>query len=143
MAAGAIARKILGHGVSVRGAMIQLGKHKIDEARWDWAAVEDNPFWCPDRQAAQMWEGYLDGVRKAGSSVGAVIRIVASGVPVGWGSPIYGKLDADIAAALMGINAVKGVEIGAGFAAAALSGEQNADEMRMADGKVEIGRAHV
>ncbi len=136
VAAGAIARKILGPEVTIRGALIQLGPHRIDRNRWDWEAVEDNPFWSPDRQAAQLWEGYLDQVRKAGSSTGAVIQIVASGLPVGLGAPIYGKLDADIAAALMGINAVKGVEIGAGFAAAALSGEENADEMRMKDGRV-------
>ena len=136
VAAGAIARTILGEGVRIRGAVIQLGPHRIDRSRWDWAAVEDNPFWCPDRQAAQAWEGYLDGVRKAGSSCGAVIEIVASGVPVGLGAPIYGKLDADIAAALMSINAVKGAEIGAGFDAAALSGEENADEMRMQAGQV-------
>jgi chorismate synthase len=136
VAAGAIARLILGDGVSIRGAVIQLGPHRIDRSRWDWAAVEDNPFWCPDRQAAQAWEGYLDGVRKAGSSCGAVIEVVASGVPAGLGAPIYGKLDADIAGALMSINAVKGVEIGAGFGAAALSGEENADEMRMRDGQV-------
>jgi chorismate synthase len=135
VAAGAIARKVLG-GVTVRGALIQMGPHRIDRARWDWDAIEDNPFWCPDRQAAQQWEGYLDGVRKSGSSVGAVIEVVASGVPAGLGQPIYGKLDADIAGALMGINAVKGVEIGAGFAAAELSGEENADEMRMQAGKV-------
>ncbi len=135
VAAGAIARKVL-DGVSIRGALIQIGPHRIDRARWEWDAVEDNPFWCPDRQAAQTWEGYLDGVRKAGSSVGAVIEIVASGLPAGLGTPIYGKLDSDIAAALMGINAVKGVEIGAGFMAAELSGEENADEMRMRDGKI-------
>jgi chorismate synthase len=131
VAAGAIARKILGSPVTIRGALIQLGPHKIERARWDWAATEDNPFWCPDRQAAQAWEGYLDEVRKAGSSCGAVIEVVASGVPAGLGAPIYGKLDSDIAGALMGINAVKGVEIGAGWGAAALSGEENADEMRM------------
>ncbi|HEX6980627.1 MAG TPA: chorismate synthase [Alphaproteobacteria bacterium] len=136
VAAGAIARQILGAQVQIRGALVQVGPHKIDRARWEWAAVEDNPFWCPDRQAAQMWEGYLDEVRKSGSSVGAVIEIVASGVPAGLGAPVYGKLDADIAGALMGINAVKGVEIGAGFAAAELRGEENADEMRMQDGKV-------
>jgi chorismate synthase len=136
VAAGAIARKVLGTGVTVRGALTQIGPHKIDRARWEWDAIEDNPFWCPDRQAAQLWEGYLDGVRKAGSSAGAVIEVVASGVPAGLGAPIYGKLDSDIAAALMGINAVKGVEIGAGFGAAELSGEANADEMRMKDGKV-------
>jgi chorismate synthase len=138
VAAGAIARKILGEGVSIRGAVVQLGPHRIDRERWDWEATADNPFWCPDRQAAQAWEGYLDGVRKSGSSCGAVIEIVASGVPAGWGAPIYGKLDADIAAALMSINAVKAVEIGAGFAAAALSGEENADEMRMRAGQVEF-----
>jgi len=135
VAAGGIARKILA-GVTIRGALVQLGPHKVDRSRWDWAAIEDNPFWCPDRQSAQAWEGYLDEVRKAGSSCGAVIEIVASGVPAGLGAPIYGKLDSDIAAALMGINAVKGVEIGAGFAAAELSGEENADEMRMQSGKV-------
>ncbi|HEX9461216.1 MAG TPA: chorismate synthase [Alphaproteobacteria bacterium] len=136
VAAGGIARKVLGDGVTIRGALIQLGPHKIERARWDWAATEDNPFWCPDRQSAQAWEGYLDEVRKAGSSCGAVIEVVASGVPAGLGAPIYGKLDSDIAAALMGINAVKGVEIGAGFGAAALSGEENADEMRMQGGEV-------
>ncbi len=135
VAAGAVARKILGEGVRVRGALVQIGPHAVDRSRWDWDAVEDNPFWCPDRVAAQSWEGYLDGVRKAGSSAGAVIEVVAEGVPAGLGAPIYGKLDADLAAALMSINAVKGVEIGAGFAAAALSGEENADEMRMVDGR--------
>jgi chorismate synthase len=134
VAAGAVARKVLGPDIAIRGALVQIGPHKIDRARWDWAAVEDNPFWSPDRQAAQQWEGYLDDVRKRGSSAGAVIEIVASGVPVGLGEPIYGKLDADLAGALMSINAVKGVEIGAGFAAAALSGEENADEMRAGDG---------
>ncbi len=135
VAAGAVARKVLGAGVRVRGALVQIGPHAVDRARWDWDAVEDNPFWCPDRIAAQSWEGYLDGVRKAGSSAGAVIEIVADGVPAGLGAPIYGKLDSDIASAFMSINAVKGVEIGAGFAAAALSGEENADEMRMEDGQ--------
>jgi chorismate synthase len=133
VAAGAIARKIV-PGLSVRAAMIQMGKHTIDRARWDWAQVEKNPFFCPDAKAAAEWEAYLDGVRKNGSSVGAVIEVVADGVPAGLGAPIYGKLDGDLAAALMGINAVKGVEIGAGFSAAALTGEENADEMRM-DGK--------
>ena len=136
VAAGAIARKVLGAGVVIRGALVQMGPHKVDRGRWDWDAVGDNPFFCPDRQAAQFWEGFLDGVRKAGSSTGAVIEVVASGVPVGLGEPIYGKLDSDLAAAMMGINAAKGVEIGAGFAAAALSGEENADEMRMRDGSV-------
>jgi chorismate synthase len=135
VAAGAVARKVLGESVSIRGALVQLGPHKIDRGAWSWEAIDDNPFWCPDRQAAQKWEGYLDEVRKAGSSCGAVIEIVASGVPVGLGAPIYGKLDADLAAALMSINAVKGVEIGDGFATAAMSGEENADEMRMTGGR--------
>ncbi len=138
VAAGAIARKVLGDHIRIRGALVQMGPHPIDRARWDWSAVEDNPFWCPDRQMAQHWEGFLDSMRKAGNSTGAVIEIVAAGVPVGWGDPIYGKLDADLAAAMMGINAVKAVEIGAGFGAAALSGAENADEMRMRDGKVEF-----
>jgi chorismate synthase len=136
VAAGAVARKILGAGIVIRGALVQMGPHKIDRGNWDWSAVGDNPFFCPDRQTAQVWEGFLDAVRKAGSSTGAVIEIVASGVPAGLGEPIYGKLDADLAGAMMGINAVKGVEIGAGFAAAALSGEDNADEMRMDAGAV-------
>src|SRR5579862_5797656 len=135
VAAGAIARKIV-PGLIVRGALVQMGSHRVDRARWDWIEVGRNPFFCPDAQLAAMLEDYLDGVRKHGSSVGAVIEVVAEGVPPGLGTPIYGKLDGDLAAALMGINAVKGVEIGAGFAAAELSGEENADEMRMGnDGK--------
>ena len=109
---------------------MQIGKLKIDRSRWDWDEVGRNPFFSPDAQAAERFADYLDGVRKAGSSIGAVIEIVAEGVPAGWGAPIYGKLDAELAAALMSINAVKGVEIGDGFAAAELSGEENADEMR-------------
>jgi chorismate synthase len=135
VAAGAIARKILGDGVKVRGAVVQLGTQKIDRSKWDWDATLDNPFWCPDRQAAQGWEGYLDDVRKRGSSCGAIIEVVASGIPVGLGDPVYDKLDADLAKGLMSINAVKGVEIGDGFAVAAMSGEQDADEMRMKDGQ--------
>jgi chorismate synthase len=138
VAAGAIARKVLGPDIVIRGALVQVGPHRVDPARWEWDAVSDNPFWCPDRQAAQLWEGYLDGVRKAGSSTGAVIEVVAEGVPPGLGEPIYDKLDADLARAMMSINAVKGVEIGAGFAAAALSGEENADEMRMEGGEVKF-----
>ena len=129
VAAGAIARAVL-PGVSIRGALVQMGPHKIDRDNWDWNETERNPFWCPDARAAVQWEDYLDGVRKRGSSCGAVIEIVASGAPVGLGAPIYGKLDAELAAAMMSINAVKGVEIGDGFASAALSGEENADEMR-------------
>jgi chorismate synthase len=138
VAAGAIGRKILGDGIRIRGALVQMGPHKIDRAKWDWDATPDNPFWCPDRQMAQQWEGFLDGVRKSGDSVGAVIEVVAQGVPPGWGDPIYGKLDADLASAMMGINAVKAVEIGAGLTAAALTGSENADEMRMKDGKIEF-----
>jgi chorismate synthase len=134
VAAGAIARKVLGDEVKVRGAVVQLGSQRIDRARWDWEATADNPFWSPDRQAAQRWEGYLDEVRKRGSSCGAVIEVVAEGVPTGLGEPVYDKLDADLARGLMSINAVKGVEIGDGFGVAAMSGEENADEMRMRDG---------
>jgi chorismate synthase len=130
VAAGAIARKIV-PGLVVRGALVQMGPHAIDRDRWDWDQVGSNPFFCPDAEMAAFYETYLDGIRKSGSSIGAVIEIVAEGVPAGLGAPIYGKLDADIAAALMGINAVKGVEIGAGFGAAALTGEENADEIRM------------
>jgi chorismate synthase len=132
VAAGAIARKILS-GVTVRGALVQMGPHKIDRDRWDWGEVAKNPFFCPDKDKAAFFESYLDDIRKQGSSIGAVIEVVAEGVPAGWGAPIYGKLDADLAAAMMSINAVKGVEIGAGFGAAELSGEENADEMRMSN----------
>ncbi|HMK91333.1 MAG TPA: chorismate synthase [Methylocystis sp.] len=129
VAAGAVARKVI-PGVTIRGALVKIGKLEIDRARFDWDEVEKNPFFCPDREAAERFADYLDDIRKEGSSIGAVIEIEASGVPVGWGAPIYGKLDAELASALMSINAVKGVEIGAGFAAAELTGEENADEMR-------------
>jgi chorismate synthase len=138
VAAGAVARKVLGPDVVIRGAMIQMGPHKIERDNWDWEAVEQNPFWCPDAEAAQAWEGVLEDVRKQGSSLGAVIEVVASGVPAGLGAPVYGRLDAELAAAMMSINAVKGVEIGAGFAAASFSGAENVDEMRMKDGEVEF-----
>ena len=130
VAAGAVARKVLGQGITIRAALVQIGALKIDRARWDWAETENNPFWCPDAETAKAWEAHLDAIRKAGSSVGAVVEVVAEGVPAGWGAPIYGKLDAELAGGLMSINAVKGVEIGAGFGAAELSGEENADEMR-------------
>ncbi|MEM1039709.1 MAG: chorismate synthase [Pseudomonadota bacterium] len=134
VAAGAIARLVV-PGVTIRAGMVQMGPHTIDRARLDWKTVDDNPFFCPDPVAAQEWEDELAKVRKAGSSVGAVIEVVADGVPAGWGAPIYGKLDQDLASAMMSINAVKGVEIGNGFEAATLSGEENADEIRMgADG---------
>ncbi len=138
VAAGAIARKLLGPAVVIRGALVQLGGLGIERARWDWAEVARNPFFCPDPGAVADWEAFLSGVRKSGSSTGAVVEVVAEGAPCGLGAPIYGKLDADLASAFMGINAVKGVEIGAGFAAAALSGEANADEMRMKAGEVEF-----
>jgi chorismate synthase len=130
VAAGAIARKIV-PGMTVRGALVQMGPHKIDRANWDWDEIGNNPFFCPDKDKAAFFEGYLDGIRRSGSSIGAVIEVVAEGIPAGLGAPIYAKLDGELAAALMSINAVKGVEIGDGFGAAALSGEDNADEMRM------------
>ena len=135
VAAGAIARKVLGDAIQVRGALVQIGPHKINRDNWDWDEIENNPFWCPDAETAATWESYLDDVRKAGSSTGAVAEVVVTGVPAGLGAPIYGKLDADIASALMSIPAAKGVEIGNGFGAAEISGEDNADEMRMQDGK--------
>ncbi|MBN8608542.1 MAG: chorismate synthase [Caulobacterales bacterium] len=136
VAAGAVARRVLGEDVVIRAALVQVGKIKIDRARWDWNEVENNPFWSPDAEAAQQWEALLDATRRDGNSVGAVLEVEATGAPAGWGAPIYGKLDAEIAAALMSINAVKGVEIGAGFEAAELTGVENADEMRAGnDGK--------
>jgi chorismate synthase len=135
VAAGAIARKILGESLTIRGALVQMGPRAVDRDRWDWDEVERNPFWCPDAAAAKEWEGVIENLRKEGSSIGAVIEVTASGVPVGLGEPAYDKLDADIAKAMMSINAVKGVEIGAGFAAAGLRGEENADEIRMKEGE--------
>ena len=141
VAAGAVARKII-PGVTIRGALVQMGPHKIDRTNWDWSEVDRNPFFTPDAKAAKFYEDYLDGVRKSGSSCGAVIEVTASGVPAGWGAPLYGKLDQDLASAMMSINAVKGVEIGAGFEAAAFSGEENADEIRMRHGKPEFLSNH-
>ncbi len=134
VAAGAIARKILA-GVTIRGAVVQIGPYAVDPAKIDFSVTGDNPFWAPDPDIVPIWEDHLEKIRKSGSSTGAIVAVEATGVPAGWGAPIYGKLDAELAAACMSINAAKGVEIGAGFAAAALSGEENADEMRMgADG---------
>ena len=130
VAAGAVARKII-PGMTVRAALVQMGPHKVDRSRWDWNEVHNNPFFCPDPVQAKFFEEYLDGIRKDGSSIGAVIEVVAEGVPPGLGAPIYAKLDGDLASALMGINAVKGVEIGDGFLTAELRGEDNADEMRV------------
>ena len=132
VAAGAIARKVIPE-VQIRAALVQIGPHAVDRARWDWDEVSRNDFFCPDPVMAQYYADYLDGIRKAGSSIGAVIEVVAEHVPAGWGAPVYGKLDADLAAGMMSINAVKGVEIGDGFAAACLTGEDNADMMRASD----------
>lgn len=145
VAAGGVARRALSHlveKIEIRGALVQMGPHKINRDNWDWTETGNNPFWCPDAKAAGEWETYLDGIRKAGSSCGAVIELVASGVPVGLGAPLYGKLDADLAAAMMSINAVKGVEIGDGFATAALTGETNADEMRAGNDGPLFGSNH-
>ncbi len=134
VAAGAVACKVL-EGVTIRGALIQVGERAVDRARWDWDETARNPFFCPDAETVPLWEALLDDVRKAGSSVGAVIEVVADGVPAGLGEPCYDRLDADLAAAMMSINAVKGVEIGAGFASAAMSGAVFGDEMRMQGGE--------
>ena len=134
VAAGAVARKII-PGVTIRGAVVQIGPHAVAPDRIDFSQTETNPFWCPDPDMVPVWEEHLETIRKAGSSTGAIVAVEAIGAPAGWGAPIYGKLDAELAAALMSINAAKGVEIGAGFAAAALTGEENADEMRAGDGK--------
>ncbi len=132
VAAGAVARRIIPQ-VKIRASLVQMGEHRINYDNFDWDEVNKNPFFCPDREMAKKWEVYLDGIRKKGSSIGAVVEVVAENVPPGWGAPIYGKLSADLAAAMMSINAVKGVEIGAGFGVASLSGEENADEMRAGD----------
>jgi chorismate synthase len=129
VAAGAVARQVIPN-VTIRGCLVPRGPHRIDYGNFDWTEVENNPFFCADPKAAAAWEGYLDGIRKDGNSVGAVIELVAEGVPPGWGAPIYGKLSAELASAMMSINAVKGVEIGEGMGAAALTGTENADEMR-------------
>jgi chorismate synthase len=142
VAAGGVARLVLGQAVRIRGALVQMGPHGIDRAAWDWDEVLRNPFFCPDAGAAARWELYLADIRKAGSSVGAVIEVVAEGVPPGLGAPLYAKLDADLASALMGINAVKGVEIGDGFASAVVQGEANADEMWMENGRIATGSNH-
>ena len=130
VAAGAIARKIL-TGVHVQGALVQIGPHKIDS--FDISETLNNPYWAPDPTVVPVWEEHLETIRKAGSSTGAIVLVAAMGVPAGWGAPVYGKLDAELAAAMMSINAVKGVEIGAGFGSAELSGEENADQMRMGE----------
>lgn len=134
VAVGAIARKILGDSIKIRAGLIQIGTEKINRNNWDWNEVENNPFFCPDKEAASAWEIYLGGIRKKGSSVGAIVEVIADGVPAGFGSPIYKKLDSDLASAMMTINAVKAVEIGAGMDVASMTGEENADEIRMGEG---------
>ena len=137
VAAGAVARKVLGVNIRIRGCLIQISDLIVDGENWDWDEVGRNPFFCPDAEMARRWEERLETIRKAGESTGAIVEVQAEGVPAGWGAPVYGKLDAEIAAALMSINAAKGVEIGAGFASASYSGSQNADEIRRgADGPV-------
>ncbi|WP_425084791.1 chorismate synthase [Ruegeria profundi] len=134
VAAGGLAREAIKQfapNVQITGYMTQIGPHRIDRANFDWSQIELNPFWTPDAQAAEDWAAYLDDLRKSGNSVGAIIEVVARGVPAGLGAPIYAKLDTDLAAAMMSINAVKGVEIGEGMAAAELTGEANADEIFM------------
>lgn len=133
VAAGAVARKVLGESIGIRAGVVQLGPHRIAEDAIDFDAVYDNALFAASAEVVPAWEEYLDGVRKAGSSIGAVVALEVTGVPAGWGAPLYGKLDAELAAGLMSINAVKGVEIGTGFGAAELSGEDNADEMRLGE----------
>lgn len=142
VAAGGVARKILGENIKITGALVQMGDKKINPDNWDDHQISQNPFWCPDADMVPIWEEYLDGIRKSGSSIGAIIEVRASGVPAGLGAPIYGKIDGDLAAAMMSINAVKGVEIGAGFDSAVLTGEENADQIRMKDGKPEFQSNH-
>lgn len=142
VAAGGVARKILGDDIKITGAMVQMGDKKINPDNWNNEEITNNPFWCPDGDVVPEWETYLDQIRKSGSSIGAVIEIRASGVPAGLGAPIYGKLDVDLASAMMSINAVKGVEIGAGMESAALTGEQNADEIRIKEGKPHFKSNH-
>jgi len=142
VAAGGIARKVLGDGISIRAALVQIGNRAIDRSRWDWDEVANNPFFCPDAETAALWEADVDALRRDGSSTGAIVEVVVSGAPAGWGAPVYAKLDSELAAAMMTINAVKGVEIGAGFASAAMRGEDAADEMRMGEDGPVFGSNH-
>ena len=133
VAAGAVARKVLGSDIEIRAALTQIGPRKIDRRRWDWSIVDQNPFFCPDPDMVALWEADMDAARKAGSSLGAMVEVLISGVPAGWGAPVYGKLDNELASAMMSINAVKGVEIGTGMEAAGLSGDQAGDEMVLSE----------
>jgi len=131
VAAGAVARKVLGPDIVIRGALTRIGPRAIDPARWDHDEVSRNDFFCPDAQTAAHWAEDIDAARKAGSSLGALVEVIVSGVPAGWGAPVYGKLDQDLASAMMSINAAKGVEIGEGMESASMRGEDAADEMRL------------
>ncbi len=143
VAAGGIARKLLGDEIQIRAALVQVGERRINRANWNWDVVHDNDFFCPDAETAAAWADDMDAIRKDGSSVGGLIEVVVSGVPAGWGAPVYGKLDADIASAMMSINAAKAVEIGAGLEAAALRGEDAADEMELGtDGRPRFKSNH-
>lgn len=142
VAAGAVARLILGDHVKIRGALVQIGDLKVNRDHWSWDEVKNNEFFCPDAEMVPQWQDYLGAIRKDGSSIGAVIEIVVEGVPAGLGAPIYGKLDSDIAQAIMSINAVKGVEIGEGFNAATLRGEENADPIYLNDGELSFSSNH-
>lgn len=142
VAAGGVARKVLSDNIKITGALVQVGDKKINSDNWDDNQINKNPFWCPDPEMVSQWETYLDKVRKSGSSIGAVIEIRASGVPAGLGEPIYGKLDAELASAMMSINAVKGVEIGSGFSTASLTGEENADQIRIINEKPHFQSNH-
>jgi chorismate synthase len=137
VAAGAIARKVLtkklGQKFLIQAALTQIGTKPINRDNWDWSQTTKNPFWAPDAEIVPVWENYMSAIRKNGSSVGAIIEVVAKGAPVGLGEPVYGKLDSDLASNMMSINAVKGVEIGEGMNAASLTGEENADEMYIDD----------
>ena len=129
VAAGAVARLVIPE-VEIRAYVVEIGGDPIDRDNFELAQIDKNPFFCPDEAAAGRWERLVDEARKAGSSLGAIVECTATGVPAGWGAPLYAKLDSELASAMMSINATKGVEIGAGFAAARLTGEQNADRMR-------------
>jgi chorismate synthase len=145
VAAGGLAReaiRAIAPDIQITGYMVQMGPHQIDRTRFDLDQIDQNPFWVPDAVAADDWATYLDGLRKSGSSVGAIVEVVARGVPAGLGAPVYGKLDTDLAAAMMSINAVKAVEIGEGMSAAMLTGEQNADEIRMGPNGPEYSSNH-
>ena len=139
VAAGAVAQKIISSrtkkNIRIRGALVQIGPHKINRDNWDWDEIPRNPFWSPDPDAASQWSTFLDNVRKSGSSAGAIIEIVATNVPIGLGEPIYGKIDSDLASAMMSINAVKAVEIGDGFDIVSTPGSEASDEMRIINGE--------